>query len=142
MWQHVNNMHKIVIKFLLQDKKWERLQNQQKYILQQKNVVAGKNLPYDSGQFFPHDFSLLVKYWSWNRFCMTFVILFMTTNQSYRQNIIVILGSEGVNKNRWVKGRGTQFGKTLKCRLFWGLRTPFDLRKKSNETLWPLQKQY
>ena len=37
---------KIFIKFLLQDKKWERLQNRQKYILQQKNVVAGKNLPY------------------------------------------------------------------------------------------------
>ena len=39
---------KIFIKFLLQDKKWERLQNRQKYILQQKNVVAGKNMPYDT----------------------------------------------------------------------------------------------
>ena len=28
-----------------QDKKWEWLQNQQNHILQQKNVVAGKNLP-------------------------------------------------------------------------------------------------
>ena len=36
----------IFIKFLLQDKKWQRLQNQQNDILQQKNVVAGKNLPY------------------------------------------------------------------------------------------------
>ena len=36
----------IFIKFLLQDKKWERLQNQQKDILQKKKVVAGKNLPY------------------------------------------------------------------------------------------------
>ena len=36
------------IKFLLQDKEWQRLQNQQKDILQQKNVVAGKNLPYGS----------------------------------------------------------------------------------------------
>ena len=37
---------KIFIKLFLQDKKWERFQKQQKYILQQKNVVAGKNLPY------------------------------------------------------------------------------------------------
>ena len=37
---------KIFIKFLWQDSKWQRLQNQQKHILQQKNVVAGKNLPY------------------------------------------------------------------------------------------------
>ena len=37
---------KMVIKFLLQDKKWQRLQSQQKDILQQKKVVAGKNLPY------------------------------------------------------------------------------------------------
>ena len=36
----------IFIKLFLQDKKLERFQNQQKYILQQKNVVAGKNLPY------------------------------------------------------------------------------------------------
>ena len=34
---------KIFIKFLLQDKKWQRLRNQLKDILQQKNVVAGKN---------------------------------------------------------------------------------------------------
>ena len=37
---------KIFIKCLLQDKKWQRLENHQKYILQQKYVVAGKNLPY------------------------------------------------------------------------------------------------
>ena len=36
----------IFIKFLSQDKKRERLQNHQKHILQQTNVVAGKNLPY------------------------------------------------------------------------------------------------
>ena len=34
------------LKFLLQNKKWKQLQNQQKDILQQKNVVAGMNLPY------------------------------------------------------------------------------------------------
>ena len=42
--QHLNNMHKV--KLLLQVKKLQWLQNQQKHILQQKNVVAGKNLPY------------------------------------------------------------------------------------------------
>ena len=41
-----NNMQTNLIKFLLQDKKGQRLQNQQKDILQQKNFVAGKNLPY------------------------------------------------------------------------------------------------
>ena len=37
---------RIFIKFLLHVKKWLWLQNQQKHTLQQKNVVAGKNLPY------------------------------------------------------------------------------------------------
>ena len=37
---------RIIIRILLRDKKGQRLQNQQKHILQQKNVVAGKNLPY------------------------------------------------------------------------------------------------
>ena len=46
VWQHPNNVQKNFIKFVLQNKKWQWLQNQQKDILQQKNVVAGKNLPY------------------------------------------------------------------------------------------------
>ena len=37
----------IFIKFLLQDKKLQPLQNQQKHTLQQKQVVVGKNLPYE-----------------------------------------------------------------------------------------------
>ena len=48
VYQHPNNMHKNFHKILWHDKKWQLLQNQQKYIPQPKNVVAGKNLPYVS----------------------------------------------------------------------------------------------
>ena len=38
--QHPNNRHKNFHKVLLQDEQWQRLQNQQKYILQQKKFCG------------------------------------------------------------------------------------------------------
>ena len=53
---------KIFKKFILQDKKWDQLQNQQKYILQQENVVAGKNLPYDIWYYIWYDIQNDIRY--------------------------------------------------------------------------------
>ena len=54
---------KIFKQILLQSKKWQQLQNQQKDILQQKDVVAGKNLPYDlkQGVVCPHPSTIIEK---------------------------------------------------------------------------------
>ena len=52
----------IFIKFLLQNDKWQPLQNQNKHILQQKNVVVGKNLPYETQHHIPM-FGILFSIW-------------------------------------------------------------------------------
>ena len=75
IYSHVwgQSVANIFIQFLFQNKKWERLQNQQKYILQQKNVVAGKSLPY---MYICFSFQILAGTWLllvWNTIWIRFI---------------------------------------------------------------------
>ena len=90
----------IFIKILLQDKKWQQLQNQQKDILQQKNFVAGKNLPYDPVWPWMHSLTwpLILNKFNSCSFLTNFVLALLTRKPSVG---LVQLSISYIGTHKW-----------------------------------------